>query len=305
MLIKEIDEDRLIKMLTSRIPEDKSLLRHIGDDASVIKMPGQGVLVFASDMIVENVHFKLKGTAYNLIGHKVLARNISDIAAMGARPKYATVSLAVPKKLELDVLKEIYKGIKNTASKYKITIAGGDISSSNTLVISIALLGLGKKNELVYRHQAKKNDLIFVTGSLGGSIKGKHLKFTPRLEESRFLVTKFKPSSMIDISDSLAEDLGRILIQSNLGAQIYENKIPISKAATTLKQALYDGEDYELLFTISKKKAKALVKRWKSNFSTKLTQIGVVTEKSKGFYYIGSRSEKNKIETKSGYRHFK
>lgn len=305
MVIKDIEEDKLIKALTSRIPKDNSLLRHIGDDASVIRLSEERVLVFTSDMVVEDVHFKLDGVPHNLIGHKVLARNISDIAAMGAKPKYATVSLALPKKLRLNTLKDIYRGIRKTAREYKITIAGGDISSSDTLVISIALLGLGRKKEIVYRHQAKRNDLIFVTGTLGGSIKNKHLKFKPRIEESRFLVSKFRPNSMIDISDGLAKDLGRILTQSNLGAQLYKDKIPLSKSASTLKEALYDGEDYELLFTINKNKAKDLVKCWKSKFRTKLTQVGVMTERSKGFYYIDGKDRKYKIKIKSGYKHFK
>lgn len=305
MRLKNIDEIELIKQLTSNLETDKSFLKHIGDDAAVIKFPEKHLLLFTSDMLIEGVHFDLKTASWGAIGHKALARNVSDIAAMGGAPKYATVSLGLPKNYNLKNIKALYNGIKKTARKFGVLIAGGDVSSSKKLIINIALIGLAKKAEITYRDTAKKGELIFVTGKLGGSIKGKHLSFTPRLKEARYLVEKFKPTSMIDLSDGLARDLGHIIGQSNVGARLYKENIPIAKESSSIKNALYDGEDFELLFTIEKKKADKLIKSWPKSFKLKVSEIGVIVDKKEGFYYQDRCGKKNKIKPKSKYRHFK
>lgn len=305
MRLKDINEIELIEQLTSHLETDKSFLKHIGDDAAVIKFPEKHLLLFTSDMLIEGVHFSLKTASWRAIGHKALSRNISDIAAMGGLPKYATVSLGLPKNYSLENIKALYNGIKKTAQKFKVLIAGGDISRSKKLIVNIALIGLAKKTEVTYRDKAKKGELIFVTGKLGGSIKGKHLTFTPRLKEARYLVEKFKPTSMIDLSDGLAQDLGRIIGQSNVGAQLYKENIPISKESSSFENALYDGEDFELLFTIEKKKADKLIKNWPKSFKLKVSEIGLIVDKKEGFYYQDRCGKKHKVKPKSKYRHFK
>ena len=145
MRLQDLDEMELIKRLTSDLKSDKSFLKHIGDDAAVIKLPCGQVLLFTSDMLIEGIHFNLKQAPWQAIGHKAIARNISDIAAMGGLPKYATVSLGLPKQYSLKNIQALYNGIKRTARKYNVLIAVGDVSNSKKLIISIALIGLAKK----------------------------------------------------------------------------------------------------------------------------------------------------------------
>jgi len=305
MRLKNIDETELIKLLTSGLKKDKSLIKHIGDDAAVIKFPQGQMLLFTSDMLIEGIHFNLKNTSWQAIGHKALARNISDIAAMGGLAKYATVSLGLPKEYSLKNIQAVYGGIKKTAIKYGVIIAGGDISSSKKLIVNIALIGMAKKKEIIYRNTAKVNDAIFVTGKLGGSIKGKHLNFAPRLKEARYLIKEFRPTAMIDLSDGLAQDLGHVINQSQVGAQLIKETIPLSKEASSFKDALYDGEDFELLFTLSKKRAAKFIRSWQKSFKLRVSQIGFTVEKKEGFYYLDKLGKKYVIKPKSKFRHFK
>ncbi len=161
------------------------------------------------------------------------------------------------------------------------------------------MLGVVEKNNLVLRSGAKVGDVIFVTGKLGGSIRGKHLKFTPRLKESRFLVKNFKVNSMIDISDGLAQDLGHILEESSKGAVIYAELIPVSRQARNLNDALSSGEDFELLFTMPFKEAKRLHKRGLSDFKV----IGEIVDKKYGFRLIDRHCKEEAVKPK-GFRHF-
>ncbi len=305
MRLKNLDEMELINRLTSGLKADKDILKHIGDDAAVIKFPKNHLLLFSSDMLIEGIHFDLKSTSWQAIGHKALARNISDIAAMGGLPRYATVSLGLPKNYRLKNIQAVYSGIKKTARKYGLVIAGGDVSSSKILIVNIALIGIAKKKEVTFRNTAKKGELIFVTGKLGGSIKGKHLNFMPRLEEARYLIKECKPTAMIDLSDGLAQDLGHIIHQSNVGAQIHKEVVPVSNKADSFENALYDGEDFELLFTLSRKHAIKLKKYWPKFFKLKISQIGIIVDKKEGFYYLDKFNKKYKIKPKSKFRHFK
>jgi thiamine-monophosphate kinase len=305
MYLNNLDEIQIIKRLTLNLKKDKSILRHIGDDTAVIKFNARRLLLFTSDMLIEGVHFDLKKASWQDIGHKALARNISDVAAMGGLPKYITVSLGLPGKYSYKKIETLYRGIRKTADKYGVIIAGGDIARSKHLIVNIALIGAADRKDVTYRHQAKEGDVIFVTGSLGGSIKGKHLKFSPRVKEAQYLVKKFKPNAMIDLSDGLAQDLGHILCQSRVGAKLYQKNIPLSKEAGCFENALYDGEDFELLFTVSKYKANKLFKSWRKSFRLKISQIGVIVNKKEGFYYLDCLEKKKIIRPLGRYRHFK
>lgn len=198
---------------------------------------------------------------------------------MGGKPDYALVTIIVPPDRDFKYIKNIYQGIKKISYKYKVKIIGGETSSappkSNSLIISINLIGNVKKKHCVYRHNGKNIDDIWVTGNLGNSLKSKkHLLFEPRLNQSRWLVKNFKINSMIDISDGLAVDLPRIAKASKCNFDIYFNKIPKSKN-TSLKNSLTDGEDYELIFTLNKKFHNKLIKKWHKKFpSIKITNIG-------------------------------
>jgi thiamine-monophosphate kinase len=227
------------------------------------------------------------------IGHKALACSISDIAAMGGYPTFAVVSIGIPKNLPVRFIKEVYQGIGRTARAFNVSIVGGDTIKTDKIVINVALLGLVKKKDLVTREGAKAGDWIFVTGPLGGSFKsGRHLNFTPRLAQARFLVENFKPNAMMDISDGLSGDLNHILKASRVGACLDQASIPRQRRVS-LSQALNDGEDFELLFTLSPKSAGSLMD-WQA------------VHKSFYFYPIGTISAdvKERIDPKS-YSHFK
>ncbi len=255
----------LIRSLASKLGPMAKVRCGIGDDAAVLPYSKSHYLLFATDMIVEGTHF-LKGTGYQLIGHKALAVNISDIAAMGGIPTYAVVSLGIPPTIKEREILQIYDGIKSIAKKFAVSVVGGDTVKSTLLTINIALLGLVERQCLVLRSGAKTGDIVYVTGPLGGSFKsGKHLNFTPSLEVGRWLVTQAKPSAMIDLSDGLAGDLGHILSQSGVGAVIEERHLP-KRSGVSTREALTDGEDFELAFTITAGKAKKLTAQKNFNF---------------------------------------
>lgn len=298
MLVSKLGEFGLIERFKKSIRLDSSVIKGSGDDCAVIKFMPDKYLLFTCDMIVEGVDF-LKQDKPELIGRKALAISISDIAACGGISRYCLVSLGMPKDISLARVDKISQGIFDLAKQYRINIVGGDLSRANQLTLDVSMLGVVEKKCLALRSQAKKGDIIFVSGSLGGSIFGKHLRFTPRLKEARYLVKNFKVNAMIDISDGLAQDLNHILKQSNVGAIIYEDLIPLNKQARNINDALYTGEDFELLFTLSRKQAKKLLKKNTLNFKP----IGEVVEAKYGLRLIDKKG-KEKIIPAKGFKHF-
>ncbi|MFA4889850.1 MAG: thiamine-phosphate kinase [Candidatus Omnitrophota bacterium] len=298
MLISKIGEFGLIERFRKLIKLDASVIKGSGDDCAVIKFDRDNYLLLTCDMIVEGVDFTSR-TDPILIGRKAVAISISDIAACGGTPRYLLASLAINRKTPVNYAERIMQGMLSLAKKYKINIVGGDLSRAEKVVLDVSMLGRVKKKDLVLRSGAKIGDIIFVTGTLGGSILGKHLKFTPRLKEAHFLVKNFSPSAMIDISDGLAQDLGHILKQSNIGARLYADLIPQSACAKNLADALYSGEDFELLFTLAPRQAKKLLAKNLAIFQP----IGEIIDKKYGLRLV----EKNDREitlAQEGFRHF-
>lgn len=291
MNISDLGEFRLIEKIRKHAPMTSSVVKGIGDDTAVLRHTKDKYLLFTTDMLVEGTHFKRRMGAAG-IGHKALACSISDIAAMGGVPTHAVVSLGVGPKMPVRFVEDIYKGMAALAKHFGVSIAGGDTVKSAKVIINVALLGEVEKKCLVTRGNAKTGDWIFVTGTLGRSLaRDKHLNFTPRLKEARFLVKNFKPSAMMDISDGLAGDLNHILKASRVGARLWDNAVPLTKGAT-LAQALTDGEDFELLFTLKESDAMRLLK-WQNK------------RRSWFFYPIGEiiADRKSLIKSKS-YTHF-
>jgi len=288
----------LIKRFREKLKTDSSVIVGSGDDCAVLRFNSRMYQLFTCDMIVEGVDFTSRDDQY-LVGRKALAISISDIAACAGRPKHAVVSLGLPRNLTVKKVDKIADGIFDLARKYGINIVGGDISGALRLTIDVSMLGLVEKKNLCLRSTAKHGDVIFVTGPLGGSIKGKHLKFIPRLKEARFLVEHFKINSMIDISDGLAQDLWHILEQSKVSAALYESLVPLSRQSRGLSDALYSGEDFELLFTASRKEAGKIyaAKRYK------FFPIGEINPGSSGLSLIDKNNKNIKINPR-GYRHF-
>ena len=293
----------MIERLAKGIKVDRSVVLGIGDDAAVIKWTRGKYLLFASDMIIEDVHFRLGEAAPFQIGWKALAVNLSDIAAMGGVPKYALVSIGLNSGLRASFVDGIYRGIKTLADRFKVNIVGGDTNSSRKLIIDISVIGFVERPRLVTRSGARPQDAILMTGAVGGSIKGRHLKFIPRVREARRLVEKYKVNSMIDISDGLILDLGRVLKASSCGAVIYENAIPLSKEAGPFKSAVRDGEDFELLFTMPAREAERFLREGFEGFGTDTALIGEVVDRRAGFKLIDKNGRRHTIKPE-GFVHF-
>ncbi|MCX5678379.1 MAG: thiamine-phosphate kinase [Candidatus Omnitrophica bacterium] len=308
MKIKDVGEIKLIERISKGIKLDASVIKGIGDDTAVMAWPGQATvagkyLLYTCDMLVEDVHFTRQRTTPFQIGWKAMARNLSDIAAMGGVGRYAVVSIGVDPGKGLSFVDEVYKGIKAVCSKFKVNIVGGDMSRSKKTIIDISLIGEVEKRKLVTRSGAKKGDLILVTGSFGGSIKRKHLNFTPRIDEARQLVNNFRVNSMIDVTDGLVLDLSRILKASRMGARIHQSLIPVSEDAESFESAITDGEDFELLFTMGANEARRFFKTGFAKMKTPVTLIGEITGKRDGFTLVTDDAKEKNIKP-IGYLHF-
>jgi thiamine-monophosphate kinase len=301
--LKDAGEIKLIEGFASRMRLDSSVIKGPGDDAAVIRWTRDKYLLLTCDMVVGGVHFRMKDATPFEIGWKAMARNISDIAAMGGVGRYALASVAIDRNLPVSFANDLVKGMRAVADKFGVSIVGGDMSDSKKLVIDISLAGEVEKKNVVYRSGAKVGDVILVTGSIGGSGKRKHLTFTPRVEEGRYLVKNFRVNSMIDVSDGLAIDLWRILKASSVGATLYANMIPLSRGAHGLNKAISEGEDFELLFTMSAGEAMRLCRAYPARMRTPVTIIGEVTKRSAG-YRIVSKDGASRRLGPEGYEHF-
>ncbi|MDO8603253.1 MAG: thiamine-phosphate kinase [Candidatus Omnitrophota bacterium] len=300
MRLKDLGEFNFINRISKTIKLSSRVIKGIGDDAAVLRHTKDKYLLFTADMLVEGKHFH-KGAKAGLVGGKALSCSVSDIAAMGGVPKFAVISIGLPGSLGLKYADGIYKGIKKAADRFGVDLVGGDTVGSEKIIINIALTGEVEKKSLALRSNAEENDAIFVTGNIGGSIKLKHLNFTPRLKEARFLVKNFTVNSMIDISDGLLADLGRILKESGKGAIIYESAIPVSKNALGFDSAVRDGEDFELIFTLPESSACRLKKFWP--FKTKISEIGRICSFRKGFFLVRKNGKSERIKP-AGFTHF-
>ena len=235
-----------------------------------------------------------------------MAVSLSDCAAMATIPLAAVVSVALPKGFGSDELKQLHAGITRAGNKYNCALVGGDITkwkSDSLFVINVAMFSKPARNKPVKRSGALVGDIICVTGSLGGSGLGKHLEFEPRVNEALKIAQIVKLNSMMDISDGLRRDLNRICRQSKVGALIEAEKIPISSEAeltgNPLDSALNDGEDFELLFTLSQKECEKLLNEWEEPVS--VTKVGQIIENQVFQIKMPDRQVKD-IEIK-GYDH--
>ena len=303
--VKDAGEFNLIRRIRAKTRVDRTVLAGIGDDTAILKTDPSKELLFTTDMIIQDKHFRLKdATAYE-IGRKALAVNLSDIAAMGGIPRHAVVSIGFPGDLSQKFVTDLYEGIRVLARKFHVNLVGGDTNASEKLVISIALLGECEKSKAVQRSGAKLGDVIFVSGELGGSYRSKkHVLFMPRIEEAQFLVKNFKLGAMMDISDGLAGDIHRIAEESRVGALLCREAVPVSKAASGFEAALTDGEDFELLFTLSPREAARLHLspfQIKTNF---FKPVGKIVEKKYGVCLVDTAGISKSL-AEHGFDHFK
>ncbi len=280
--LADVGEDRLVAALTKRLPHGGDVLVPAGDDCAVIGRPRDARWqLLKTDVVVEGIHF-LAGEDARRVGWKALCRALSDIAAMGGVPAHALITIAANPKTSAARVEAIYAGLGKAARQFGVGIVGGETSRSpGPLFLNVALTGWVERNHCVLRSGGKPGDLLYVTGRLGGSLDGRHLDFQPRLEESRWLVSHFKPRAMMDLSDGLAADLPRLAAASGCGYAVDVKLLPRADGCTPA-QALADGEDYELLMAFPANRTARLEVAWKRQFPrVPLTRIGELTRPAK------------------------
>jgi thiamine-monophosphate kinase len=252
-------EAEFIHWLRSTLPADPRFPLGLGDDAALIELGGARQIVATVDMLTDGVDFRLDEVDPRRVGRKALAVNLSDLAAMAARPLAALVAVALPRGRSADLAREIYEGILPLAKEFETAIAGGDTNTwDGPLAISVTLLGTPTAAGPLTRGGARAGDQILVTGQFGGSILGRHFDFVPRVREALSLRDRHELHAGIDVSDGLSLDLARLATESGCGALIDTRLIPIAPAAhdlacrdptagSALDHALGDGEDFELI----------------------------------------------------------
>ncbi|MCU1283994.1 MAG: thiamine-phosphate kinase [Acidobacteriales bacterium] len=268
-------------------------MKGIGDDAAILRPPAGHDLVVTTDFSLEGTHFRREWNPADSVGHRCLARGLSDIAAMGAAPLAAFLSLALPANLPQKWVDDFLRGFLALSKRHNLTLAGGDIAQSTSGVLAdIIVVGSAPRGKAILRSTARPGDIIYVTGALGasaGTLKelfadGKtnnrmdnhrHFYPEPRLAIARYLREHKLATSMIDISDGLSTDLAHICEESGVGATLNQNLIPVGNNAT-LELALHGGEDYELLFT-ARKSARVPVEI----AGVPVTEIGWITREKK------------------------
>ena len=262
---------RHIRKLASAGYRNRALVEGIGDDCAILRPGAKEDLVFTTDFVLEDRHFALRTHKPGEIGHKALARSLSDLAAMGGDPVFCLVSLAIPGTLPTRWIDSFYKGLLALANKHEITLAGGDLSKFDKVIVDVMCCGRVPRGKAILRSGAKPGDRIFVTGKLGGAARSQWRRnVIPRVREGRAL--RGRVTAGMDLSDGLSLDLRRLLLESRVSADLVSAAIPVARGAT-LDQALHGGEDYELLFTASPgRKLPALP----------ITEIGIVTKGKHG-----------------------
>ena len=279
--LSDIGEDALIARLVKGLDQGDDVLVGPGDDCAVVDLGMRDVYqLLKTDSLVENVHYR-SDIAAERVGWKAIARVLSDFAAMGGYPGQLLVTIAMPSTQTLAYVEALYRGMETCASRYGAVICGGETSAvpdGSAAVISVAGTGWVKKNQLVRRSGGEVGDCVIVTGRLGGSINGKHLSFSPRLDEAKWLTSHFDLHAMMDLSDGLARDLPRLAKASRCGYSLNAAAIP-QNPDCDVAQALGDGEDYELLFTVSAKEVSPLLVEWGKVFpDLELTVVGSLTD---------------------------
>jgi len=250
-----------LQWVRSQQKASEQIMLPAGDDLAVMKWAeANGLLLVGVDQVLDGVHFDSAIHSPRLIGQKVMNRNLSDCAAMACLPAGAVATVALPKGTGLDYARELYLGIKEAGDRFDCPLVGGDTATwPGKLAVTVTILGKSAGVRPLTRSGAGPDQHVYVTGPLGGSLLGRHMTFTPRIREARALAGSGVVTAMIDLSDGLSRDLRHICDQSNVGAILFEDKIPIHPDAiemrrdgrTAIEHALHDGEDHELLFTAS------------------------------------------------------
>ena len=280
-------EQEFIRWLRARNAESNQLdvLVAIGDDAAVFDS-GNRPIVVTCDAVADGTHFDLNVHSLRQVGRKAIAVNLSDIAAMGAQPRYATLCFFLPKDFTFEQAKELFTGAAEFANSFGVSVIGGDTNSwDGKLVVNVNSIGQ-VNGEVWQMSTAQIGDVIVVTGEYGGSILAHHIDFEPRCRLAAHFAQHYQVHAATDVTDSLSSDLNQICLLSQCGAEIELDKIPVRLAAhelsrlqklrTPLEHALYDGEDFELILAVSGSEASRMLQD--ESYGNELTVIGRFVE---------------------------
>jgi len=275
-------ESNFIKWLETVLPRQSAALPGIGDDAAVWDCSHINQQVVTSDSLVDDIHFRSVDTALGRIGHKCLAASLSDLAAMCCRPKIAIVSLISPRDWSLTQLQDFYTGILSLAEQFDCRVIGGDFNThTGPFTVNVTAIGESTPTTVRYRLGSQAGDSVYVTGSLGGSLQGHHLDFIPRIEQGLLLGRDPAVHSVTDLTDGLVVDLNSMLAPAGRGAILDPDLVPLSPSAQSqsdpLTAALYDGEDFELIFTAC---SEFNIQRFNALSSVNATRLGQVDDVS-------------------------
>lgn len=332
--ISDIGEFGLIERIKKIVPLAKSnIIQGIGDDTAVLKVSDQNWLLATCDIQIEDTHFQMKYNSPYQIGRRAMTVNLSDIASMGGRPTYAMVSAGLSPNLKVETFDDLFQGMSDTLTEHSAFIIGGNLAhTTDKLIIDVFLLGEISPDQIVLRNGAKPGDRIFLTGTLGSSAAGfnvlenfgkdypreyshfvqSHLEPVAKINAGRMIAQSGYATAMIDISDGLASDLKHICDNSNVGAEIFEMKIPFAETMDELANkisknklgiALHGGEDYELLFTMKPDIPNQIIEKISNESKTKITEIGKILSKEEGYNIITEGNQQLPLQTK-GWDHF-
>ncbi|MDQ6809772.1 MAG: thiamine-phosphate kinase [Verrucomicrobiota bacterium] len=294
MTLRELGEDRLLAKLLRPGPRQPGVIVGPGDDCAIVEAARGGkLMLLKTDCVVEGIHFTRTARAAD-VGWKAMARPLSDIAAMSGVPRFALITMILSPEVTVAWAAALNRGLRRAAAGYDVAVVGGETSSTRgPATITVAIAGEVERGRRVLRSGGRARDPLFVTGKLGGSIRGHHLRFRPRVLEARWLTEHFRIHAMMDLSDGLGADLPRLAAASELGYQLEQRAVPRNRGCS-IQQAINDGEDYELLFAVAPQAADELERRWAERWTLKLTRIGLLTA-----------ARNPKTVAPSGYDHFK
>jgi thiamine-monophosphate kinase len=340
--LADLGEKNLLKVLKKYLGKEDSIVRTFSEDCAVIDTGGRSYRLYTVDCLVEDVHFRRDYVPFYYVGRKAIKVNLSDIAAMGGTPEYYLVSIGAPPDTPVQVLLDIYDGMKSVTKDYGVQLIGGNLSSSSRFFLDVTVIGKVLKGKIIYRNGAKKGDSIFVTGLLGSSAEGlnllkegfrltgdslilpdhhrdsnhvmeallAHMDPPCHVDVGHKLAQTTALTSMIDMSDGLCSDLHELCTESDVGATIDLQKLPVAPSVLYWERkrnrdprllALYGGEDYHLLFTVSKKIRDLFLRRVET-MKLKVYEIGQIVSKSQGIQAVDENGKTYQLE--GGYQHF-
>ncbi len=311
-VLSELGEREAVRRLAARLTSRADVRVGIGDDCAVTEADGAPFdWLLTTDPVIEGVHF-LPDAPPEAVGHKAAGRVLSDIAACGGEPLWVLLNVVATDYCPMERLEAVYDGAERLCARFGAAIIGGDLSRGERLELHAFAVGRVSRGHAVLRSGARPGDILYVTGRLGGSIRGRHLTFEPRVREGRWLAEGGWATAMMDVSDGLAADVRRILERSGVGATIRLDRVPVSddvrspgkNEASSVRHALCDGEDFELLFTVRSNRSAAFERAWADAFALPCTAIGEITTEV-GCLRVTDADGHGGVYGDQGYEHFR